>query len=76
MEQEQKFIENVADIFEVEPDEVSMDMDFRKDIDEFSSLIGFSLIVMMEDEYGVKVSVDDFLKCVTVRDLYDKCFPN
>lgn len=70
---EKEFLENVADVFEVEPDEVSMDMDFRKDIEGFSSLVGFSLIVMMEDEYGVKVPVDDFLKCVTVRDLYNKC---
>lgn len=68
-----KFIELVAEVFEVEPDEVTMEMDFRKDLPDFSSLVGFSLIVMMEDEYDVKVPVDEFLECKTVGDLYKKC---
>lgn len=71
----ERFLELAAEVFEVEPDEISMDTDFRKDIPDFSSLVGFSLIVMMEDEYGVKVSVDDFLGCKTVGDLYRKCVP-
>ena len=68
-----EFIEFVAEIFEIEPEDVSMDMDFREEVEDFSSLMGFSLIVMMEDEYGVKVSVDEFLECKTVGDLYRKC---
>lgn len=68
-----KFIELVAEVFEVEPDEITMDTVFRQDIEGFSSLVGFALIVMMEDEYGVRVSVDEFLKCKTVGDLYKKC---
>ena len=67
-----KFILLVAEVFEVEPEEISMETVFR-DIDGFSSLVGFSLIVMMEDEYGVRVSVDEFLKCKTVQDLYNIC---
>jgi acyl carrier protein len=35
--------------------------------------MGFSMLVMMEDEYGVQVSVDEFLQCKTVGDLYKKC---
>lgn len=68
-----KFIELVAEIFEVEPADISAETIFREEIEEFSSLVGFSLIVMMEDEYGVKISEDEFLKCKTVGDLYDKC---
>lgn len=68
-----KFIELVAEVFEVEPDEITMDTVFRQEIEGFSSLVGFALIVMMEDEYGVRVSVDEFLKCKTVGDLYKKC---
>lgn len=68
-----KFIELVAEVFEVEPEEITMDTVFREEIEGFSSLVGFSLIVMMEDEYGVKVSVDEFLECKTVGDLYKKC---
>lgn len=67
-----KFIELVAEVFEVEPEEITMDTVFRN-MTGFSSLVGFSLIVMMEDEYDVQVSVDEFLKCKTVGDLYKKC---
>lgn len=69
----EKFLELVAEIFEVEPEEISMDTVFRDEIDGFSSMEGFSLIVMMEDEYGVVVPVKDFLECKTVGDLYKKC---
>ena len=69
----EQFIELVAEVFEVEPEDISMDTVFREEIEDFSSLVGFSLIVMMEDEYGVRVPVDDFLECKTVGDLYKKC---
>ena len=68
----EKFLELVAEIFEVEPEEITMETVFR-DLDDFSSLVGFSLIVMMEDEYDVKVSVDEFMECNTIGDLYQKC---
>ena len=68
----ENFLEQVADVFEVESDEITMDTVFR-DMEDFSSLVGFSLIVMMEDEYDVKVSVDEFMKCNTIGDLYNKC---
>ncbi len=69
----ERFIDLVAEIFEVEPEEVAMDTVFREELPDFSSLVGFSLIVMMEDEYGVKVPVGEFLECKTVGDLYRKC---
>ncbi len=68
----QKFLDLVAEIFEVEPDEITMETVFRN-LEDFSSLVGFSLLVMMEDEYGVKVSVDEFMECETIGDLYKKC---
>lgn len=68
----EKFLELVAEIFEVETDEISMDTVFR-DLDDFSSMVGFSLIIMMEDEYDTKVSVDEFMECNTIGDLYKKC---
>ena len=64
------FLELVAEVFEVEPEEVQPQMEFRTDLPDFSSMVGFSLIVMMEDEYGVRVPVEDFLECKTVADLY------
>ncbi len=72
----ESFIELVAEVFEIEPDGITAETDFRKDLPDFSSLVGFSLIVMMEDEYGVTVTVDEFLDCKTVGDLYEKCAKN
>ena len=69
----EQFLELVAEVFDVDPEEISMETVFRDDIKDFSSLMGFSLIVMMEDEYGVKLPVDEFVKCKTVGDLYRKC---
>lgn len=69
----EKFIELAAEVFEVEPNEISMNTVFREEIDGFSSLVGFALIVMMEDEYGVRVPVNEFLECKTIGDLYNKC---
>ncbi len=69
----ERFLELAADVFEVEPDEITMETVFRDEIDGFSSLVGFALIVMMEDEYGVRVPVEDFLECKTIGDLYRKC---
>ncbi len=68
----QQFLELVAEIFEIEPEEITMDTVFR-DLEDFSSMVGFSLIIMMEDEYGTKVSVDEFMECNTIGDLYKKC---
>lgn len=67
-----KFLELVAEIFEVEPEEISMSTAFRE-LEGFGSMVSFSLIIMMEDEYGVAISVDEFLKCKTIGDLYQKC---
>ena len=49
----EQFLELVAEVFDVESNEITMDTVFRDEIDGFSSLMGFSLIVMMEDEYMV-----------------------
>lgn len=66
------FLELVAEIFEVEPKKITMGTVFRE-LDGFSSLAGFSLLVMMEDEYNVQITMDAFRKCHTVGDLYEKC---
>lgn len=72
----ERFLELAAEVFEVEPDEITMDTDFREEIEFFCSLMGFSMIVMMEDEYGVRISAEEFMECKTVGDLYKKCCGN
>lgn len=43
-----------------------------RDNDEFDSLIGFTMLVYIEDNFGYQMSVDDFLLCNTACDLYKK----
>ncbi len=69
----ENFIALAAEVFEVEPEDINMDTVFREEIEDFSSLMGFSMIVMMEDEFSVRVPVEEFLECKTVGDLYRKC---
>ena len=60
------FLSKVAEILEVES--VAPDFKFRE-IEEWDSLKGFSLIVLMEQDYGKEMLVEQFLACETVGDL-------
>ena len=64
------FLAEIASILEVEPDEISMDSDFRESADFWSSLTGFALIVFIEENFGKNVDVETFLTLTTVKDLY------
>ena len=41
------------------------------DLDEWSSLIGLSVIAMADEEYGVTLKGNDVKNAVTVEDLYN-----
>ena len=64
-----RFIELMADIMEVDAGELNADTDFREAC-EFESLMGFSMLCMLEEEYGTKITVDQFLASRTIGDLY------
>lgn len=42
------------------------------DLDEWSSLIGLSVIAMVDEEFEVALKGDDVISSVTVEDLYNK----
>lgn len=42
------------------------------DLDEWSSLIGLSVIAMVDEEFDVALRGDDVKTSVTVEDLYNK----
>lgn len=42
------------------------------DLDEWSSLIGLSVIAMVDEEFDVALKGDDVKNSVTVEDLYNK----
>lgn len=69
MELENK-IEILADLFEVEPDEInpSQELDSFEPWDSMSKL---SLIVVMDDEFDKKLTGDQILKFRTIQDILD-----
>ena len=66
-----EFIENFADQFddtdisEIKPETV------MRDLEEWSSMIGLSLLNMVDNEYGVKLTFDELKQAITVQNLYD-----
>lgn len=67
----EKFLELMAEVYDLEPEDIKPE-DKIREIEGFSSLTGFSIIVTLEDEYDAKLTVDEFLACETIQDLYDK----
>lgn len=68
----QQFIAEVADIIEADPKTLALESDFRGAADFWSSLVGFALLTFMEDQCGAVLSVEDFIACETIGDLYTK----
>ena len=62
----QKFLERIAEVLEVPS--VTLDDDFRA-VPMWSSLVGFSTMVMIDLEYGRQVTAADLKSAKTVRDL-------
>lgn len=66
----QKKIELLADMFEVEEDELSPEMKLI-DMDCWDSMAKLSLIVLIEDECGKKLSADVIKGFETLQDILD-----
>jgi len=65
------FIENFAAQFDDTPIETfSPETKFR-DLDEWDSLTSLSIIAMADEEYGVKLTGEDFRKSNTIEDIYN-----
>ncbi len=60
----------LEDILELEPGQLTPDMALA-DISEYDSMSKLSLIVMMDEEFGKKLTGEQILKFVTVQDILD-----
>ncbi len=66
-----EFIENFVDQFDdLELADVTPDTVMR-DLEEWSSMIGLSLLNMAEKEYGVQLTFDELRNAITVQNLFD-----
>ena len=62
----QTFLEHIAEVLEVPS--VTLDDEFRA-VPMWSSLVGFSTMVMIDLEYGRQVTAADLKAARTIRDL-------
>lgn len=65
------FIEQFAEAVEVETSQSLTPETIFRDIDEWSSLAGLSVIAMADEEYGKELSSSDLRKVNTLQELYD-----
>ena len=66
-----KFLANFAEQFDdTDASEITENTVFHE-LDEWSSLIGMSLIAMVKTEYGKTITGKEIRECVTVKDLFD-----
>lgn len=66
-----EFVTKFAEQFDdTDPSEIKAETSFR-DLDEWSSLIGLSVISMIDDEFEVTLKGEDMRKAHTVEELYN-----
>ncbi len=65
---EREKIALLEDMLELEEGDLSMDTELD-DIDEYDSMAKLSLIVLMEDEFGIKLTGDVIKNFQTVSDI-------
>lgn len=69
MKDENYLLTELAEILEVEISSLNKNTNFRRDIEYWDSLKGFSILVLLQDEFNVKISVDEFIVMSTIDDL-------
>ena len=68
----EEFVNLFAEQFDdTDPCEIQANTVFH-DLDEWSSLIGLSVIAMVDEEFDVALKGDDVKSSVTVEDLYNR----
>lgn len=72
---EEKFIELIKDVLEIEDREINMNDNFRE-YEEWSSLAYLSVIAMLDEEYDCQIEEADFRKLQTIGDLYNAVIKN
>lgn len=68
----EEFVSLFADLFDdTDTSNFNAETDFR-DNDEWSSLIGLSVIAMVDDEFDVSLGGDDIKNSKTIADIYNR----
>lgn len=70
----EKFIENFAEILELDESEITSDFDFQNTAN-WDSLAQLSLIALADDDYGVILTSDELKSIKTVEELFKALQP-
>lgn len=66
-----EFIQHFAEqLEETDVNVLTPETNFR-DLDEWSSIIGLSIILMVDEEYGITIGADDMKQAQTIGDLFN-----
>ena len=68
---QEKFIEQLKEVLEIEDREINPDDEFRN-YPEWNSMAALSVTAMMDDEFGVVLDTSSFIKLRTVSDLIEE----
>lgn len=66
-----EFIQNFADQFDETDASAFTPETVFHDLDEWSSLVGLSLIAMIDDEYDVTIKGDELRAAKTINDVFE-----
>ena len=67
----ERFLENFIEQL-MDPDDVKIDIDTNfRDLDEWDSMTGMAILVMIQDEYSLDLPADHFRTLNTVGDIFD-----
>lgn len=67
-----EFVQNFADQFDDTDASVFTPETRFRDLEEWSSLIGLSIIAMVDEEYDVTLKGDDIKSSNTIQDIFNK----
>ncbi len=68
---ENKFLDLVKEILEIEDREISLSDNFR-DYEEWDSLANLSFIAMLDDEFNVVIGTERFKELTTLGDVFNE----
>lgn len=67
----EKFINLIkSEFFDLGSIELSDNLNFKQ-LEDYDSLTGMAIITTLEEEYNIKISIDDFKKINTIIELYN-----
>lgn len=67
---EKSFLEFVASVFKEDVGRLSFDTEYKR-YDKWDSLMMLTLVMELEAEYGISISIENLGKINTLADLYE-----